>query len=209
MPMHWITWIILGLIAGFIASKIVNRQGAGILMDIVIGIVGAVVGGFIGDKLGLGGLEVGGENYIVPVDAHLASDRDVADEAVSLDRLMAGVSGARQLKLVILDACRENPFAASMRRGVAQKSVQRGLAWVEPLRATLVVYAAKDGEFAQDGDGANSPFAAALVKHLAEPHVEIDKMFRLVTADVLDATGQKQQPFVYGSLGREDYYFRP
>src|SRR5277367_3803274 len=55
--MHWITWIILGLIAGFIASKIVNKQGAGILMDIVIGIVGAVVGGFIGDKIGLGGLE--------------------------------------------------------------------------------------------------------------------------------------------------------
>ena len=55
--MHWITWIILGLIAGFIASKIVNKQGTGILMDVVIGIVGAVVGGFIGDKLGLGGLE--------------------------------------------------------------------------------------------------------------------------------------------------------
>ena len=55
--MHWITWIILGLIAGFIASKIVNKQGAGILMDIVIGIVGAIVGGFIGDKIGIGGID--------------------------------------------------------------------------------------------------------------------------------------------------------
>ena len=55
--MHWITWIILGLIAGFIASKLVNKSGAGILMDIVIGIVGAIVGGFIGDKIGLGGID--------------------------------------------------------------------------------------------------------------------------------------------------------
>lgn len=155
------------------------------------------------------GLEVGGQNYVVPVDAHIRNDRDVADEAVSLDRLMASVSGAHKLKIVILDACRENPFAAAMRRTVSMKSAARGLAPVEPLRATLVVYAAKDGEFAMDGDGANSPFAAALVKHLAEPHVEIGKMFRLVTADVLGATDQKQQPFVYGSLGPEDYYFRP
>ena len=155
------------------------------------------------------GLEVGGQNYVVPVDAHIRNDRDVADEAVSLDRLMASVSGAHKLKIVILDACRENPFAAAMRRSVSMKSAARGLAPVEPLRATLVVYAAKDGEFAMDGDGANSPFAAALVKHLAEPHVEIGKMFRLVTADVLGATDQKQQPFVYGSLGPEDYYFRP
>jgi len=155
------------------------------------------------------GVEVGGQNYVVPVDAHIKSDRDIADEAVSLDRLMASVSGAHKLKIVILDACRENPFAAAMRRTVSMKSAARGLAPVEPLRATLVVYAAKDGEFAMDGDGANSPFAAALVKHLAEPHVEIGKMFRLVTADVLGATDQKQQPFVYGSLGPEDYYFRP
>ncbi len=55
--MHWITWIVLGLIAGFIASKLVNKSGAGILMDIVIGIVGAIVGGFLGEKLGIGGLE--------------------------------------------------------------------------------------------------------------------------------------------------------
>jgi tetratricopeptide (TPR) repeat protein len=155
------------------------------------------------------GLEVGGVNYVLPVDAHVTSDRDVADEAISLDRLVAGVSGARKIKIVILDACRENPFAASMRRSAGTRSVTRGLAPIEPVGATLVVYAAKDGEVAQDGDGANSPFAAALAKHLAEPHLELTKLFRLVTADVLDATDRKQQPFVYGSVGRDDFYFRP
>jgi uncharacterized caspase-like protein len=78
------------------------------------------------------------------------------------------------------------------------------------LPATLVVYAAKNGQLAQDGSGANSPFAAALARRLAEPRLEVSKLFRLVTEDVLDATGQKQQPFVYGSLpGREDFFFKP
>ena len=71
-----------------------------------------------------------------------------------------------------------------------------------------VVYAAKNGQLARDGDGANSPFAAALARRLAEPHLEVSKLFRLVTDDVLDATAQQQQPFFYGSLpGREDFYF--
>jgi uncharacterized caspase-like protein len=157
------------------------------------------------------GVEVEGKNYIVPTDAHLTTDRNVPDEAVSLDRLMASVGGARKLKIVILDACRESPFAASMRRTLASRAVSKGLAPpVEPTQATLVVYAARDGQLAQDGEGDNSPFAASLARHLREPHVEVSKLFRLVTDDVLNATARRQQPFVYGSLpGREDFYFRP
>jgi len=156
------------------------------------------------------GVEIGGVNYAVPTDARLLTDRNAPDEAVSLDRLMASVGGAHKLRIVILDACRDNPFVASMRRTIASRSAGKGLAPVEPTRATLVVYAARDGQLAQDGAGDNSPFAAALARRLGEPHVEVSKLFRLVTDDVLDATGHRQQPFVYGSLpGREDFYFRP
>jgi len=156
------------------------------------------------------GVEIGGVNYVVPTDARLLTDRNAPDEAVSLDRLMASVGGAHKLRIVILDACRDNPFVASMRRTIASRSAGKGLAPVEPTRATLVVYAARDGQLAQDGAGDNSPFAAALARRLGEPHVEVSKLFRLVTDDVLDATGRAQQPFVYGSLpGREDFYFRP
>jgi len=156
------------------------------------------------------GVEIGGVNYVVPTDARLKTDRNVSDEAVSIDRLMASVGGAHKLKMIILDACRENPFARDMRRTVAFKSAAKGLGPVEPGDATLVVYAARDGQLARDGEGANSPFAAALAKRLSEPHLEVSKLFRLVRDDVMDATGRSQQPFVYGSLpGREDFFFRP
>jgi uncharacterized caspase-like protein len=88
--------------------------------------------------------------------------------------------------------------------------IGRGLARIEPARGTLVLYSAKEGTIAADGDEADSPFATALVKHLTEPGVEVDKLFRLVIDDVLDATSNKQEPFMYGSLpGRQDFYFRP
>jgi uncharacterized caspase-like protein len=82
-----------------------------------------------------------------------------------------------------------------------------GFARVEPEGGTLVAYAAKDGQIAQDGSGTNSPFVAALVKHLPTPGVEINRLFRLVRDDVLAATGHKQEPFVYGSLPGEEFFF--
>ena len=110
------------------------------------------------------GIEFGGANYLVPIDARLVSDRDISFEAVALDQVLLAVEGAQKLRLVILDACRDNPFASNMRRTIANRSVGRGLARVEPDGATLVAYAAKDGQVAQDGDGGNSPFASALAK---------------------------------------------
>ena len=154
------------------------------------------------------GIEFGGANYLIPTDARLASDRDISFEAVSLDQVLLAVEGAQNLRLVILDACRDNPFAPTMRRTVANRSVGRGLARVEPEGATLVVYAAKDGQVAQDGDGANSPFATALAKHIETPGLEINFLFRKVRDDVLTATGRRQEPFVYGSLPASEFYFR-
>jgi tetratricopeptide (TPR) repeat protein len=155
------------------------------------------------------GMEMAGENYLVPVDAKLVSDRDVPDEAISLDRVLSAVEGAHKLRLVVLDACRNNPFLAKMQVTSATRAISRGLARVEPSQATLVAYAAKDGSIASDGDKGSSPFAASFAKHVLEGGVEINKVFRLVRADVLAATGNAQEPFVYGSLPPEDFFFVP
>src|SRR6266852_31039 len=155
------------------------------------------------------GLEVSGANYLVPIDAKLGDDRDIQDEAVSVDRILSAVENAKKLRLVMLDACRNNPFLKKMHRSIATRSISRGLAAIEPAGATLIVFAAKDGETAEDGAGNHSPFAASLINRLQQPTIEINKLFRLVTSDVLKATGNQQRPFVYGSLpGEEDYYFR-
>ncbi|MCX7307998.1 MAG: caspase family protein [Afipia sp.] len=156
------------------------------------------------------GMEVGGTNYLLPIDARVASDRDISFEAVSLDQVRNVVGRAKRLRLIILDACRDNPFANQMKRSltVASRSVSRGLASVEPEAGTLIVYAAKDGETAADGTGANSPFATAFVKNMQQPGLEVRRLFDYVRDDVMDATAQKQQPFSYGSLsGRQDFYF--
>ncbi len=154
------------------------------------------------------GIEMNGTNYLIPVDARLETDRDLQFEALPLDQLLATVEGARKLRIILLDACRENPFGR-MRRTVATRSIGRGLARIEPEGGTLVAYAAKHGEVALDGDGANSPFVSAIVKRIATPGVEINKLFRLVRDDVLAATAHKQEPFVYGSLPGDDFYFSP
>ncbi|MGZ5841245.1 MAG: caspase family protein [Xanthobacteraceae bacterium] len=155
------------------------------------------------------GLEVNGINYLIPVDARLAIDRDVEFEAVPLDRVMSAVGSAKRLRLVPLDACRDNPFVNQMRRSVATRSTGRGLTNVEPEAGTLVVYAAKHGQVALDGDGGNSPFVTALTKRMQTPGLEIRRLFDHVRDDVLEMTNRAQQPFSYGSLpGSEDYYFR-
>ena len=151
------------------------------------------------------GIEVDGTNYLIPVDAKLERDNDVFDEAFSLERVLLAVEPARKLRLVILDACRDNPFSKTMRRTVALRSIGRGLAKVEPASAnTLIAYAAKAGSTAQDGDGKDSPFTIALSRHLTSPGVDVRKAFGFVRDDVIKATASRQEPFVYGSLGGDD-----
>jgi tetratricopeptide (TPR) repeat protein len=154
------------------------------------------------------GIEVGGQNYVIPIDAKLSADRDVQYEAVPMDQLMSATGGAKKLRLLLLDACRENPFANQMKRVVASRSLERGLTQVETDAGTLVVFAAKHGQVAFDGQGGNSPFVSALVQRMLTPQLEIRKMFDLVRDDVMAATGRRQQPFSYGSVpGNEDFYF--
>lgn len=154
------------------------------------------------------GMEVGGLDYLIPVDAKLQTDRDVDFEAVPLALAVSSVDSARKLRMVIMDACRSNPFISQMKRTIATRSIGRGLAAIEPEPGSLVVFSAKNGKTALDGDGANSPFAIALANRLGTPGLEVRRLFDLVRDDVLTATGKRQQPFAYGSLsGSEDYYF--
>jgi tetratricopeptide (TPR) repeat protein len=154
------------------------------------------------------GMEVGGVNYLIPTDAKLAADRDAETQAVALEQVIAAVSGARKLRLVMLDACRDNPFEKTMQHTIALKLVSKGFSNIEPEAGFMVVYAAKHGETALDGEAANSPFATALAHDIREPHVEVRKLFDIVRDDVWTATKHEQQPFTYGSPpGRDDFYF--
>src|SRR5688572_4005632 len=120
------------------------------------------------------GIEVDGSNYLIPVDAKLERDTDVYDEALSLDRVLIAIEPAKKLRLVILDACRDNPFAKSMKRTVASRAIGQGLAKVEPSSPNvLIAYSAKAGFTAADGDGQNSPFTAALSRHIATPGPDV------------------------------------
>ena len=148
------------------------------------------------------GMEVGGINYLVPVDATLRRDIDVEDETVSLDRLLQVMEPAKRLRLVILDACRDNPFINSMKRTMAGRGTGRGLARVEPATTdTLIAFAAKAGLTAADGDSTHSPFTRALLQHLVTPGLDVRLALGRVRDDVMKATSKKQEPFVYGSLG--------
>ena len=152
------------------------------------------------------GIEVGGRNFLVPVDAQLKSDRTVEFETVPLELVSRAVEGVSGLGLVILDACRDNPFAAAMKRSGATRSIGRGLARVEPSGEMLVAYAAKGGTVASDGQGRNSPYTRALLAHLEEPGLEVGLLFRKVRDAVIADTGRKQEPFVYGSLSSKGAY---
>jgi len=154
------------------------------------------------------GLEIGGVNYLLPVDAKLAADKDAETEAVALEQVIAAVSGARKLRLVMLDACRDNPFAPTMQRTISLKLVDKGFSDIEPSAGFMVVYAAKHGETALDGEGVDSPFAVAVARDVKQPRVEVRKLFDIVRDDVWAATKHGQQPFTYGSpSGRDDFYF--
>jgi tetratricopeptide (TPR) repeat protein len=175
------------------------------------------------------GVELNGIDYLVPIDARIARESDAPAQAIPLAEVLAALEGARKLKLVLLDACRDNPFeaqAAAPSTPVAVASTRgadndggsrslrqslgkdRGLAQIKTDNGTLVFFAAKEGQLALDGDGGDSPFAVAVIQRLATPGVEINKLFRLVRDDVMEATAGRQEPYVYGSLpDRQDFYF--
>ena len=156
------------------------------------------------------GIEMDGVNYLVPVDARLERDVDVRFETVTVDDLLVSTTGA-SLRLVVLDACRNNPLARSMQRTAATRTVSGGSFAdlnEDPLGdETLVAYAAAAGTTAADGRGRNSPYTSALLSHLETP-LEIGLLFRRVRAQVLASTNGAQRPHEYHSLVGEHYLTR-
>jgi hypothetical protein len=156
------------------------------------------------------GIEVNGVNYLIPTDAVLDRDIDVPYEAYSLENLVQVLEPARRLRLVMLDACRDNPFTRSMKRTIGSRALGRGLAPVEPTSVnTLIAFAAKAGSIALDGEGANSPYATAILNNLTTPGLDLRVAFGRVRDDVLKVTRNRQEPFVYGSLGGSEIALVP
>jgi uncharacterized caspase-like protein len=146
------------------------------------------------------GIAVNGTNYLVPVDASLRSEIDVEGETISVDRLLWALQPKR-LKLIILDACRDNPFTKTMTRPL-QTRVAVGMARGESIGAdSLVAFSAKPGTLAYDGAGTHSPYATALLKNLSTPGLDVRIALGRIRDEVLADTGARQEPFVEGSLG--------
>src|SRR5262249_38394900 len=152
------------------------------------------------------GVEIRNENWLVPVDAQLRMDIDASHEAISLSSIVPIVSNSKKLGLIILDACRDNPFIASVQSTSSRSLGGRGLAPVDPPGSVLIIFSAKHGTSAGDGIGPNSPFTPAPLKNLETPGLEGNYLFRNVHDDVLTATGQQQEPYVYGSMSKDPIY---
>ena len=155
------------------------------------------------------GVEMDGTNYLIPIDVRLKRDSDVPLEGVSLNAVLAKVDAATQLGLVILDACRNNPFVTRMTRSAgARRSISQGLGRIEPEGNTAVAYAARHDTTADDGPaGGNSPFSEALLGHIEEPGIEIRILFGKVRDAVRRKTDRRQEPFLYSSLGGDQHFF--
>jgi formylglycine-generating enzyme required for sulfatase activity len=159
------------------------------------------------------GVQVAGENYLLPVDASLERERDLLYEALPLNLVMGEVAQAQKLGLVIIDACRDNPLAEQLRRvlgPIRSRLVGDGLARMDNLPSnTMVAFATRPGDVAVDGSGAHSPYTEALLKHIDEPGLELNLLFRKVRDTVLEETAYRQEPRTYDALGAEPFYFVP
>ncbi len=159
------------------------------------------------------GVQVARENYLLPSDVQLERERDLVYEALSLDLFLGEISQARKLGIILLDACRNNPFVDRLSRSVSVASrgpAAAGLARVDNVpRNTLVAMATKADQTAEDGGGSHSPFAEALLKHLQTPGLELSLFFRSVRDSVLQVTNNQQEPFIFSSLGADPFYFNP
>lgn len=156
------------------------------------------------------GIEASGNNYLIPCDAELGHARRLDFEAVKLADIMRAIHDPRRhLRLIILDACRNNPYRDRMRGLDARRSVEGGLGYVEPRGNMLVAYAAEHGRTALDGDrDGNSPYAKALLSHLETPNLDIRLVFGRVRDDVVRHTKEDQTPHLYGTLGGQEIYLK-
>jgi hypothetical protein len=151
------------------------------------------------------GVQVGGDNYLIPVDAKLQSEKVVEYDCVRADRVLAMMEGAgSKTNIVILDACRDNPFERSWRRG----GFGRGLAFMNAPSGALIAYATAPGRTALDGAGRNGVYTEALLDHIRSAGITIEQMFKRVRVSVENRSNRTQTPWESTSL-RGDFYFLP
>ncbi|RWB69873.1 MAG: peptidase c14 caspase catalytic subunit p20 [Mesorhizobium sp.] len=152
------------------------------------------------------GLQVAGKNYLLPVDAALEDETSLDFEAVSVDFVLRQMSRETSIRLVFLDACRDNPLADVLAKSAGIKGASSGLAEI-PIEnggaGTLVAFAASPNQLAYDGSGDHSPFTTALLQHIGEANVSVTEAMNRVTSDVFKATAGKQRPWINVSLTTE------
>ncbi|RAI41956.1 caspase family protein [Rhodoplanes roseus] len=148
------------------------------------------------------GLQVAGKNYLVPVDAKLERPGDLSFETIDVGQVLGQMEAEPRVNLVFLDACRDNPLARSLARslGTRSASVGTGLASIHSAVGTMIAYATQPDNVALDGDGRNSPFTTALLKHLPTPGLDVAVLMRRIRSDVVASTRQKQVPWDHSSL---------
>ncbi len=146
------------------------------------------------------GMQVRGRNYLIPIDAEIRSESSVSSEAVDVDQLLDKLSAAR-LSIVILDACRNNPFERQFRGG------GQGLAQINAPTGTLIAYATAPGKVAADGEGRNGLYTAELLSAMDIPGIKIEDVFKRVRGNVVKKSGDAQTPWESSSL-TGDFYFR-
>lgn len=149
-------------------------------------------------------VQADGENYLIPVDADLQDELDLEIQTVEVSTLMRSLEKAgNRLNMVILDACRNNPFKSVNRSG------SRGLAKVDAPFGTLLAYSTAPGDVAADGSGRNSPYTAALAKAIRTPGLPVEQLFKRVRVDVMERTGNQQVPWESSSLTGDFYFLAP
>ncbi len=149
------------------------------------------------------GMQVSGKNYLIPIGAEIQSEFEVPDESVEADLVLRALEDAgNPLNIVVLDACRDNPFARSFR------SAAKGLARMEGGSGTLIAYSTGPGNVAMDGEGRNSPYTKHLLKYMMQTGLSIEQVFKRVRVGVEDDSGGRQTPWETSSL-RDDFYFVP
>ena len=155
------------------------------------------------------GMQVNGRNFLVPVNAKLERESSLQFEAIDAETVLRSMSGPGKTAIALLDACRDNPLSRRFARSLGStrsNAVQQGLAVPSIAGGGMLIgFATAPGDVAADGDGRNSPFTTALIKHLQEPGVEIQQVMTRVKRDVFDLTKQSQEPWHNSSLRSEIY----
>jgi uncharacterized caspase-like protein len=154
------------------------------------------------------GMQVSGQNYLVPVDARRSAIADLGAEMVRLDLVHQTMERAAKTNLLFFDACRDNPLARNLTRTASRQTreIGRGLAPVESGAGTLISFSTQPGNVALDGAGRNSPYSGALIRHLATSREDINAMLIAVRNDVMRQTDSRQVPWEHSALTRR-YYF--